>query len=159
MTLSNQNMMTDESMISDLCGVNTTVVNQDTLLVKLYGSWQVDEGHRPTEDVLRPLQQGANLRKVEFDTRKMGAWNSGLLTFLLNIHSFCAGHNIQMVRRGLPQGVERILSLALAVPERKDAKGGLKKHFFWKRWERGLLTISVPPLKWSTSSAKCSSPA
>jgi phospholipid/cholesterol/gamma-HCH transport system permease protein len=125
--------MTDEPMISDLCGLNTTVVNQDTLLVELYGSWQVDEDHRPTEDVLRPLQQGTNLRKIEFDTRKMGAWNSGLLTFLLNIHSFCAGHNIQMISRGLPQGVKHILSLALAVPERKDAKSGLKKIPFLEK--------------------------
>jgi len=108
-------------------GLKATVVNLDTLLVELYGSWQINDDRQPAENILQTVQEKADLRKIEFDTRKMGAWNSGLLTFLLHIHSYCTEHNIEMIRKGLPQGVERILSLALAVPEKKDARGDVKK--------------------------------
>ena len=77
--------MTDKlTMTNTPCGLNATVVNQDTLMVELYGSWRISDDRQPAGDVLQTLRQKAGLRKIEFDTRKMEAWNSGLLTFLLN---------------------------------------------------------------------------
>ena len=109
-------------MANDTYGLKYFMVKQDTLLVQFYGSWDVSDDRQPALDAIISLHQKASLRKVEFDTRKMSAWNSGLLTFLLNIHAFCVKHNIEVTRTGLPRGVERILSLALAVPEKKDAR-------------------------------------
>ena len=114
-------------MTNDAYGLKYFIVKQDTVLVQLYGSWKVGGAPQPTLDPLKSLHQKNGLHKVEFDTRKLSAWNSGLLTFLLNIHSFCTRHNIEMVRAGLPRGVERILSLALAVPEKKDARSAPQK--------------------------------
>jgi phospholipid/cholesterol/gamma-HCH transport system permease protein len=114
-------------MADDTYGLKYIVVKQDTLLVQLYGSWEVRDDRQPALDALKSVHQKTSLRKVEFDTQKMSAWNSGLLTFLLNIHSFCVNHNIEMTREGLPRGVERILSLALAVPETKGARSAPQK--------------------------------
>ena len=115
-------------MIPETHGLKYLVVKPDTLLMQLHGNWKVDGDRGPALDALKTLHREKSLRKIEFDTRKMGSWNSGLLTFLLNIHAFCAGHNIEMVRTGLPQGVERILSLALAVPENKEARSAPQKE-------------------------------
>jgi len=109
-------------MADDTYGLKYVVVKQDTLLVQLYGSWEVSDDRQPALEALKSSLKNNGLRKVEFDTRKMSAWNSGLLTFLLNIHALCAKNHIEMTRSGLPKGVERILSLALAVPEKKDAR-------------------------------------
>lgn len=114
-------------MTNDSYGLKYFIKEQDTVLVQLYGSWKVADARQPALDPLKSLHQKSGLRKVVFDTRKLGAWNSSLLTFLLNIHSFCASHNIEMTRSGLPRGVERLLSLALAVPEKKDARSGPQK--------------------------------
>ncbi len=138
--------MTKQATISELWGLNTTVVNQDTLLVELHGDWQVDESRQHAQVVLQSLQQGPNFRRVEFETRNMGLWNSGLLTFLLNVHAFCAGNNIEMAYRGLPQGVERILTLALAVPEKKDTLGIRTKTSLLEKvgsWAVGYTRSSV----------------
>jgi len=108
-------------MTSETCGFNITVVSRDTIRLELYGSWQVEREAPSVEDVFGSLTHFPDFRKVEFDTQNMGAWNSGLLTFLLGIHSFCAGNNIEMLRQGLPPSVDRILSLSLAVPERKGS--------------------------------------
>jgi phospholipid/cholesterol/gamma-HCH transport system permease protein len=114
-------------MAQDAYGLKYFIVTEDTVRVTLYGSWEVSGDRQPALDALQDLYQKTGLKKVEFDTRKMNAWNSGLLTFLLNIHTFCAGHNIEMIRTGLPRSVDRILSLALAVPEKKDARSGPEK--------------------------------
>jgi phospholipid/cholesterol/gamma-HCH transport system permease protein len=126
--------MTDKlTMTNTPCGLNATVVNQDTLMVELYGSWRINDDRPPAGDVLQTLRQKDGLKKIEFDTRKMEAWNSGLLTFLLNIHAFCTGHDIEMARTGLPRGVKRILSQALAVPENKDARSAPPKTPFTEK--------------------------
>ena len=126
-------MMDKFTMTNTRCGLNATVVNQDTLMVELYGSWRINDDRQPAGDVLQTLQQKDGLKKIEFDTRKMEAWNSGLLTFLLNVHAFCAGHDIEMARTGLPRGVKRILALALAVPENKDARSAPEKAPFTEK--------------------------
>jgi phospholipid/cholesterol/gamma-HCH transport system permease protein len=111
-------------MAHDTYGLKYFKVKEDIVLVKLYGRWEVSGDRQPALDALKTLHEKRGLKRVEFDTRQLSAWNSSLLTFLLNIHSFCARHHIEMVRTGLPRGVERILSLALAVPEKKDARTG-----------------------------------
>jgi phospholipid/cholesterol/gamma-HCH transport system permease protein len=120
-------------MANDTYGLKYFVVKQDTLLMQFYGSWEVSDDRQPALDALVSHHQKSGLRKIEFDTRKLSAWNSGLLTFLLSIHAFCVKHDIEMSRTGLPKGVERILTLALAVPETKDARTAAQKAPFLDR--------------------------
>ena len=133
-------------MANDTYGLKYFKKKQDTVLVQLYGSWEVSGGRRPALDALISLHEKTSLRRVEFDTEKLSAWNSGLLTFLLNIHAFCASHDIEMVRNGLPNGVERILALALAVPENKDAHRAPTKTPFVDRvgaWALGQVDAGL----------------
>jgi len=136
-------------MTGDPCGLTTTVVDGDTLVVTLYGDWQLHENDRSAEGLFRSIPRHARLTRIEFDTSGMKAWNSGLLTFLLNINTYCTGQNIDMVRQGLPQGVERLLSLALAVPEKKDARSAARKTPFLEKvdtWARDRADASVEML-------------
>jgi len=133
-------------MTNDTYGLKYIIVEQDTLLVQFYGSWEVSDDRRPALDALKSLHQKTRLKKVEFDTRKLSAWNSGLLTFLLNIHAFCEKHNIEMACAGLPQGAERILSLALAVPENKNARSAPEKVPFVDKvgiWGLGQISAAA----------------
>ena len=136
-------------MANETYGLKYLVVKQDTLLVQFYGSWEVSDDRQPALDALESVHKKNSLRKVEFDTSKMSAWNSGLLTFLLNIHVYCTKHNLEMSRSGLPKGVDRILSLALAVPEKKDARTAPRKIPFidkvgsWALDQRGAAAEMV----------------
>jgi phospholipid/cholesterol/gamma-HCH transport system permease protein len=72
--------------------------------------------------VQQQLESGPSARRLAFDTRDMTAWDSGLLTFLTKVTDQCAPRQIEVDRGGLPQGVQRLLALAEAVPERAGAR-------------------------------------
>jgi len=94
----------------------------DTLKVILYGSWKLG-GELPGADkVQRMLEDRPGVRNIIFDTQKLAHWDTGLLTFLLKLGTFCSQQKIVLNRDGLPQGAKKLLELALAVPEKKDAR-------------------------------------
>ena len=82
------------------------------------------------ETVQQRLENNPAVRRLVFDTPEAGRWDTGLLTFLLNIRNYCAGHNITLNRDGLPEGAQKLLELAAAVPEKKmPAKPKSGNHF------------------------------
>jgi phospholipid/cholesterol/gamma-HCH transport system permease protein len=62
------------------------------------------------------------VRNLVFEARELAYWDSGLLTFLVNLGKFCSQRKITLNSDGLPQGAQRLLALASAVPEKKDAR-------------------------------------
>jgi phospholipid/cholesterol/gamma-HCH transport system permease protein len=94
----------------------------DTLKVILSGDWKLG-GELPGADkVQQRLEERPGVRNLVFDTRELDSWDSGLLTFLMNLGTLCSRQQILLNRDGLPQGAKRLLELALAVPEKKDAR-------------------------------------
>ena len=94
----------------------------DTLKVILSGSWKLG-GELPGADKVQQRLEGRpGVRNLVFDTREMAYWDTGLLIFLINLHTFCSRQKISLNSDGLPQGAQRLLELASAVPEKKDAR-------------------------------------
>jgi phospholipid/cholesterol/gamma-HCH transport system permease protein len=94
----------------------------DTLKVILAGHWQLG-GEMPGADKVQQRLEGRpGVRNLVFDTRELAHWDSGLLIFLINLHTFCSRQKISLNRDGLPPGAQRLLALAAAVPEKKDAR-------------------------------------
>jgi phospholipid/cholesterol/gamma-HCH transport system permease protein len=94
----------------------------DTLKVILSGDWKLG-GELPGADkVQQRLEAGPGVRNLVFDTRELASWDTGLLTFLMNLGNLCSRQQILLNRDGLPPGAKRLLELALAVPEKKDAR-------------------------------------
>jgi phospholipid/cholesterol/gamma-HCH transport system permease protein len=94
----------------------------DTLKVILSGHWKLG-GELPGADKVQQRLAGRpGVRTIIFDTRELASWDSGLLTFLMNLGTLCAREKISLNRDGLPPGAQRLLKLALAVPEKKDAR-------------------------------------
>jgi phospholipid/cholesterol/gamma-HCH transport system permease protein len=81
--------------------------------------------------VEKSLESGQGIRRVAFDARELGAWDSGLLTFLIKIFETCSKAEIEVAKDGLPEGVRRLIDLATAVPERKGARKEAKKEAFF----------------------------
>lgn len=93
--------------------------SRDTLQVRLAGDWKLSNHIPPVSMVLQEVHCEHEVSRITFDTRELGAWDSGLLTFLLRLIGQCTAGNIFVDKGGLPQGVRRLLDLATAVPERK----------------------------------------
>jgi phospholipid/cholesterol/gamma-HCH transport system permease protein len=94
----------------------------DALEVVLGGRWCVDAKLPSSGLVLDQL--GERVRHIRFDTRTLGAWDSGLLTFVSGILKTCAQRNVAADTSALPQGAQRLLAMARAVPEQKIAGHG-----------------------------------
>ena len=96
--------------------------SQDTLQVILSGHWKLGES-LPSADVVQQRVAGTpGVRNIVFDTRQLADWDSGLLTFLINVRKFCTQQKIRLDSSKLPQGARKLLALAAAVPEKKDAR-------------------------------------
>jgi phospholipid/cholesterol/gamma-HCH transport system permease protein len=92
-----------------------------TLVVRLAEAWRLSSALPPLGIVDRELADSAP-RRIVFDSTQLGAWDSGLLTFLTDLDALCSRRGIPVERDGLPTGVRRLLALASAVPERAGAR-------------------------------------
>ncbi len=102
---------------------NTTekyqIINSEGgLLLQLSGNWRFQDG---IPDIDRLLKQLLSTKPEElaFDCRQLENWDSGLMTFLVRLINNCKENNIQTLQETLPTGVQKLLRLSFAVPERK----------------------------------------
>ena len=68
-----------------------------------------------TADVKKSLESSKAIRRLSFDTKELGGWHSGHLTFLIKVFETCSKAKIEVVKDGLPEGVRRLRS---ASPQR-----------------------------------------
>src|SRR5512135_805185 len=93
-----------------------------TLTVRLSGEWKLGRQLPQGEDLRRRIESAGTVSRITFDTKAVTGWDSGLITFLLDITEMGSEMHIPVEKDGLPAGVQRILTLASAVPERKGVR-------------------------------------
>ncbi len=96
--------------------------NADTLCVGLSGNWTREEELPVISEVAQQVESSPQVRRLTFDTQELQAWDSTLLPFLLKCVTLCSQHQLDCDLLSLPQGVQRLLRLATAVPERSGAR-------------------------------------
>ena len=96
----------------------------DTLVVRFVGSWTIRAGLPAATEVQQQFDATPRVRQLAFDTRDLTAWDSSLLTFLRLLIAQSTHRQIVVNQGGLPEGVQRLLALAAAVPERAGTRRG-----------------------------------
>jgi phospholipid/cholesterol/gamma-HCH transport system permease protein len=96
----------------------------DAITIGLEGSWRISHGLLSGQEVKQQIEATPGLRRIEFDSNKLTEWDSNLVTFVLEVVGYCSQKKIEVVKEGLPEGVIKLLALATAVPEQKDARKG-----------------------------------
>jgi phospholipid/cholesterol/gamma-HCH transport system permease protein len=105
----------------------------NTLVVRLGGDWNIANGLQSTEELQKQIAATPRPERVAFDGRELGDWDSSLLAFLIKVTDFCRRKSIMISNEGLPKGAARLLDLASAVPEKKDARKGTGRVPFLSR--------------------------
>ena len=98
----------------------------DTLKVILSGQWKLG-GELPRADKVQQRLEGApGVRNLVFDTRELAHWDTGLLIFLIDLHTFCSRQKIGLnCERAASRGAETIgIGLGGAGRERCPQGGG-----------------------------------
>jgi phospholipid/cholesterol/gamma-HCH transport system permease protein len=110
--------------------LNFTQKTEGALLISLSGDWKVGNALPSADYIRKQIEAGPGVQRVTFDGREITSWDSGLLTFLIKVIDTCTKLNISLEKEGLPQGAQRLLALASAVPERKGARREEKRATF-----------------------------
>lgn len=100
------------------------------LVLQLTGPWLL-RTPRPATDEVEAALDPARVRTLSFDVSRLEGWDSTLLAFLVRVLRTCGERGIDAERDGLPEGVQRLLALAEAVPERSGARGAAGKPTPW----------------------------
>jgi phospholipid/cholesterol/gamma-HCH transport system permease protein len=113
-----------------------------TLVIRLLGAWSLRAGIPSAADVQGQVASTGISRRVAFDSRELTSWDSSVLTFLVEISELCRQRGIPMDREGLPVGVQKLLALAEAVPERKGARREVTEASFLEHIGTGTLELA-----------------
>jgi phospholipid/cholesterol/gamma-HCH transport system permease protein len=116
--------------------------------LRLSGTWSLE---RPLPD-FQPARASAaesGVESVQFDSQSLDGWDSALVAPLRGFFRECRERGVRIDDTGLPEGVRRLLALADAVPEKKDARksaGGTPVlarlgGFFLDLWKETLATF------------------
>src|SRR3990172_8658558 len=107
--------------------------DENTLVVVLSGDWKLENDLPAADEVRKQIGPGTGVQRLIFDTEGMNAWDSGLLTFLIAVIDQSSKNNVIVEKAGLSQGVQRLLHLATAVPEREGARRRVGRISFLAR--------------------------
>ncbi|PPD33637.1 MAG: hypothetical protein CTY19_06740 [Methylomonas sp.] len=115
--------MNDDSLTSPaiLEGYLQIKVTEASTIVEVSGHWLRNARVRAVETVLTELA-GQPIKQLSFQATELTAWDSRLPSYLLKIADYCNSHAIDMDTSALPGGVQSLMNLAQAVPERSGAR-------------------------------------
>jgi phospholipid/cholesterol/gamma-HCH transport system permease protein len=115
------------------------------LQIRLEGDWIARAGLPEVGLIAEQiLSRPGSIKAIEFDTASLGRWDSGLMTFVIKCYDLCQRNQIEFRSQTLPDGVAKLLQLAQAVPEKKDAAQPAAKSLpFFQRLGESALSVSA----------------
>ncbi len=114
-------------------------MDSDTLLISLAGDWKRENRLPAAREVEKQLEMVPRVKRILFKTENLTGWDSVLLTFLIRVRTLASSNNIPVEEDTLPEGVQRLLALASAVPERKWGKKELARFPILERFGESAL--------------------
>jgi len=103
------------------CEINVSR-KEHALEVSIVGDWVLDAETPALEAVLTQLGDGADIKRLVFSTEALGRWDSLLMTELIQLIDYGTKQGIEVDTSTLPEGIQGLLSLVYAVPERVGAR-------------------------------------
>jgi phospholipid/cholesterol/gamma-HCH transport system permease protein len=94
--------------------------------VAIGGAWQLDADLPDLDRIDAELLAEPTPKVIAFETSDLVAWDSALASYLASLAWRCRERGITVQEEGLPEGIQALLRLAFAVPERRA--GGRDEH-------------------------------
>ena len=107
--------------------------DQHTLLVRMSGNWTLQNKCPSAEVVVKEMVSSPRVERIAFDAAAVTDWDSGFLIFLTGVIEVCSKDGVKVDPGGLPQGAQKLLALATAVPQKQGAQEGASSGSFLSR--------------------------
>ena len=120
----------------------TASVQGPLLRVSVGGKWNIDTAWPPEARTALEILADQSIREVRLESDNLGAWDSSLLVFLVQVAQAVNERKADL-HTSLPDGLERLLKLAFAVPAKAGSDRKKEKLNFVQRV--GQATIDLPP--------------
>jgi phospholipid/cholesterol/gamma-HCH transport system permease protein len=101
-------------------GLTVRRTTDGVLLVGMAGDWVARSGI-PVLGVIAKELAGGGITALAFDASGLGRWDSGLVALLFKSYDLCEKNRVEFRTETLPAGMAKLIRLAQAVPEKKDA--------------------------------------
>ena len=101
-----------------------------SLELQLKGDWIIGTAMPTLSDIKTKLTQHNSFSHLIINSKELGAWDSRLVSFLLILMKEIEKESISTDISTLPSGVQSLLKLATAVPERQGAKKSANARSF-----------------------------
>ncbi|WP_202796891.1 MlaE family ABC transporter permease [Pedosphaera parvula] len=111
------------------------------LQVVASGDWKSGEVFPDVGGVSNKLDVDESIRALSFDVSKVTSWSSGLIGLVMRCRELAMERKIAFDQSGLPQSVQRLIVLALAVPEKKDARSLQTRPGIFEKIGLGVLGL------------------
>jgi phospholipid/cholesterol/gamma-HCH transport system permease protein len=97
---------------------------------KFVSDWRISAGLPELKEAISQLSNQTEIKQVKFDSSELTFWDSGFISFLMQLVKECQRRKIEVLYQGLPRGADRLLKLALQVKENIILKNVQEEHLF-----------------------------
>ena len=88
----------------------------DTLRIHLGGVWRTGAEVSADLSGLPGAFADGRIARVIYEARELGHWDSSLLAFVMQLEHMAKAHSLSTSRDALPEGLQRLVEMAFAVP-------------------------------------------
>ena len=111
---------------------------EGALLFYAGGNWSIHQSPPSPGLIEEHLGSSATIKSVRFDFSKLQGWDSSLVSCVVAVAARCRELKIPLAMQGAPEGVDRLLKMALAVPEQNARQSPQRELFFTRLGKAGL---------------------
>ncbi|MGD1984007.1 MAG: ABC transporter permease [Chromatiaceae bacterium] len=126
-------MAGQEDNLSGTAGADLSLPDQGRAVLRLSGTWSLQQDLPDPGAVGVSLYEMPDAKSLGFQTDAVVDWDSALVSYLMEVINVCRARGLEVDDSGLPEGVQGLLKLAYAVPERKGARRKADRDSFLER--------------------------
>jgi phospholipid/cholesterol/gamma-HCH transport system permease protein len=104
--------------VIELSKLDFSYSQDDRVTLILAGDWKMGQSLPDGKEALTGILRRPGVSGINFDASKLTSWDSAVLVFLRTIFLWAEQQQISVNTDGLPKGLQTLLKLATAVPER-----------------------------------------
>ncbi len=109
--------------------------------ITLCGTWHMSQ-HQPDVDTFFRLLPKHAIRSTSLHMRDLARWDSTLLAFVVRLVRYGREHSISVDVDALPEGLQKMVHMAFAVPAKDGSVRIIPRHGFLTRV--GIAVLAVP---------------